>query len=89
MLRNAGPILYAAFAAMAAWQQNSPSDFPSVEVATEATSTLIGHPGFHGLVAEDDGRVVGSNFMDGRSRSPASGRSTSTPRRGTGTSAAP
>jgi len=27
---------------------------------------LLGHPGFYGIVAELDGRVVGSNFMDER-----------------------
>jgi hypothetical protein len=28
---------------------------------------LLGHPGFHSLVAEVDGQVVGSNFLDERS----------------------
>jgi hypothetical protein len=28
---------------------------------------LIAHPGFYGVVAEDDGRIVGSNFLDERS----------------------
>ena len=61
-----GHILYAAFAAIAG-EHNFPPDFPSVEVATETASMLIGHPGCHGLVAEEDGRIVGSNFMNRRS----------------------
>jgi predicted N-acetyltransferase YhbS len=32
---------------------------------------LIGHPGFYSVVAEADGRIVGSNFLD--ERSPISG----------------
>jgi predicted N-acetyltransferase YhbS len=28
---------------------------------------LIAHPEFHGVVAETDGRIVGSNFLDTRS----------------------
>ena len=61
-----GRIVYAAFAAIAN-QHNFPPDFPSVAVATDAASMLIAHPGVHGLVAEEDGRIVGSNFMDQRS----------------------
>lgn len=30
-------------------------------------STLIGNPGFYGVVADSDGRIVGSNFADRRS----------------------
>ena len=61
-----GRILYAAFAAIAN-QHNFPPDFPSVAVATDVTSMLIAHPGFHGLVAEEGGQIVGSNFIDQRS----------------------
>ena len=28
---------------------------------------LIAHPGFFGVFAEDDGRILGSNFLDERS----------------------
>ena len=62
-----GRILYAAFAGIAN-QHNFPPDFPSVAVATDAASMLIAHPGFHGLVAEEDGLILGSNFMDQRSQ---------------------
>jgi predicted N-acetyltransferase YhbS len=62
-----GRIIYAAFAAIAK-QHNFPPDFPSVDVATGVASMLIAHPGFHGVVAEEDGRIVGSNFVDLRSQ---------------------
>jgi predicted N-acetyltransferase YhbS len=61
-----GRILYAAFAGIAN-QHNFPPDFPSLAIATDVTSMLIAHPGFYGLVAEEDGHIVGSNFMDQRS----------------------
>lgn len=61
-----GRIMHAAFAAVAA-HHNFPPDFPSAEVAGEVASILIGHPGFYGVVAEHDGKVVGSNFLDTRS----------------------
>ena len=62
-----GRIIYAAFAEIAK-QHNFPPDFPSVDVATGAASMLIAHPGFHGVVAEEDGRIVGSSFVDLRSQ---------------------
>jgi predicted N-acetyltransferase YhbS len=43
-----------------------PRDFPSAEVATGLLRMLIDHPGFYGVVAERDGKVIGSNFMDER-----------------------
>lgn len=61
-----GRIICAAFAAIAD-QHNFPRDFPSAEVATGLASMLIAHPGFYGVVAEQDGRILGSNFLDERS----------------------
>jgi hypothetical protein len=61
-----GPICYAAFKAIAD-QHNFPPDFPSPEVTTALLSELLAHPNFYGVVAELDGRVVGSNFVDERS----------------------
>lgn len=43
-----------------------PHDFPSTEVATGLLRMLIDHPGFYGVVAERDGRIIGSNFLDER-----------------------
>ena len=52
---------------LVAAQHDFPPDFPSVEVATSTTSLLTSHPGFYGLVAEQDGRIIGSSFADMRS----------------------
>ena len=61
-----GRILYAAFQAIAD-QHHFPPDFPSVEVATGATTALLAQPGVYAVVAEHDGQIVGSNFLDERS----------------------
>src|SRR6185437_9598812 len=61
-----GRICYDAFEALAD-RHGFPPDFPSVEAATALISGMISHPGFFGIVAEHEGRVVGSNFVDERS----------------------
>lgn len=61
-----GRICYEAFAAISG-KHNFPQDFPNAEVATGLTSFLLGHPGFYSVVAERDGRILGSNFLDERS----------------------
>ena len=61
-----GAILYSAFQKVAD-EHNFPPDFPSVEVAIDVVSMLLAHPGFYGIVAQDDDRIVGSNFADLRS----------------------
>jgi predicted N-acetyltransferase YhbS len=61
-----GRILYEAFATLAD-RHGFPHDFPSVEAATKSMHALISNPGFHGVAAEVDGRVVGSSFLDERS----------------------
>lgn len=61
-----GRILYSAFATLAEKHQ-FPREFPSVEVATRTVAMFIGNPGYVGLVAEEDGRILGSNFADTRS----------------------
>ena len=63
---EAGRICYEAFRSIAG-RHNFPSDFPSAEVANGLVSGLLSHPGFYAVVAETDGRVVGSNFLDERS----------------------
>src|SRR5437763_1740069 len=45
---------------------NFPWDFPSVELATLVTGALLSNPGFYSVVAELDGKIVGSNFLDER-----------------------
>jgi predicted N-acetyltransferase YhbS len=43
-------------------------DFPTLQAAEQLTSVLIAHPSIWGVVAESDGRIVGSNFVDERGR---------------------
>jgi predicted N-acetyltransferase YhbS len=61
-----GKICYEAFEAIAR-QHSFVPDFPSVEVATDLITMLLSHRGFFSVVAEADGEVVGSNFLDERS----------------------
>ena len=61
-----GRILYEAFATLAR-AHGFPPDFPTVTVATGCMRGLIENPGFYGIVAERDGRIVGSTFLDERS----------------------
>ena len=76
--QRCGAICYDAFKTIAE-QHNFPPDFPSPEVATELLAGLLAHPGVYAVVAELDGRVVGSNFLDERSTVAASVRSRSIP----------
>jgi len=64
-IEPAGRILYEAFATLAA-KHGFPPDFPSVAVATACMRGLITNPGFHGVIAERDGAIVGSSFLDER-----------------------
>src|ERR1700680_4058609 len=61
-----GTICYEAFKAVCT-AHNFPPDFPSAEVASGLMSKLLVHPRFYSVVAEAQGRVVGSNFLDERS----------------------
>ena len=60
-----GVICFEAFKAIND-EHNFPWDFPSAETATGVLTTLLSHPGFYSAVAEKDGHVVGSNFLDER-----------------------
>jgi GNAT superfamily N-acetyltransferase len=62
---EAGRICYEAFASIAD-QHGFPHDFPTVEAAAEPIRWLINHPQIYGVVAEKDGRILGSNFLDER-----------------------
>ena len=57
-----GRIIFEAFAGLAD-QHAFPRDFPSVEIATQLATAFIGDPSIFGVVAESDGKVVGSNFL--------------------------
>jgi predicted N-acetyltransferase YhbS len=63
---EAGRVCYEAFHVIAE-RHRYPPDFPSVEVAREVLTMLLSHPGFYSVVAERDGEIVGSNFLDERS----------------------
>jgi predicted N-acetyltransferase YhbS len=60
-----GRICYQAFTAIANAHNFAP-DFPNADVATGLMGMLLGHKGVNALVAELDGKVVGSNVVDER-----------------------
>jgi len=60
-----GRICHAAFAQINL-KHGFPPDFPNAEVATAVLSTLFKHPGFYCVVAEADGKLIGSNCLDER-----------------------
>lgn len=57
-----GRIIYEAFRGIAD-QHNFRRDFESAEFATEFVRVFITNPSVFGIVAESEGRVVGSNFL--------------------------
>jgi GNAT superfamily N-acetyltransferase len=61
-----GRICYAAFGSIAG-AHGFPSDFPAPELAVGLLSHLLSSPGCYSVVAEVDGEIVGSNFLDERS----------------------
>ena len=58
-------IVYEAFAGVHD-HHRFPRDFPTLEAASQLTGSFIAHPRIWGVVAEADGRIVGSNFLDER-----------------------
>jgi predicted N-acetyltransferase YhbS len=61
-----GQICYQAFAIINA-AHNFPCDFPGPEAAIGVLSQMFSHPDFYCVVAEIEGRIVGSNALDERS----------------------
>lgn len=57
-----GRIIYEAFKALAD-HHGFPPDFPALEAATQLARSFISNPAIFGVVAEEGGRVVGSNFL--------------------------
>lgn len=57
-----GLICYEAFKTISG-QHNFPPDFPSAEVACDLFSSLLSRPDVYSVVAESEGRIVGSNFL--------------------------
>jgi GNAT superfamily N-acetyltransferase len=64
--RDCGLICYNAFSAINA-AHNFPCDFPGPEAAIGLLSFMFSAPGVYSVVAERDGRLIGSNCLDERS----------------------
>lgn len=62
---EAARIVYEAFAGIHDHHRFA-RDFPTLDAAMQLATGFIAHPSIHGVVAEIDGRVVGSNFLDER-----------------------
>ena len=62
---EAGRICYEGFRSIAE-AHNYPPDMPSVEHGVGMVGGMIASPSAFGVIAERDGRIVGSNFMDER-----------------------
>src|SRR5579884_1383047 len=62
-----GQICYAAFSTINA-RHAFPCDFPNAGVATEVISNMFSMPELYCVVAESEGRILGSNCLDERSR---------------------
>jgi predicted N-acetyltransferase YhbS len=62
-----GTICYEAFKSISEAHGFAP-DFPAPEIAIDLLTRMLANPKFYSVVAEIDGRVVGSNFMDERNR---------------------
>lgn len=60
-----GRICYDAFYAINS-AHHFPPDFPTVDIAIGMLALLLGHPQYHVVVAEEDGRILGSNAVDER-----------------------
>ena len=61
-----GKICYDAFSTINA-AHNFPCDFPGPEAAFHVIDAMFNAPGFYCVVAESDGRIIGSNCLDERS----------------------
>lgn len=60
-----GQICYDAFYKIGT-DHNFPPDVPSPSVGADILRGMFSHPGFYCVVAEQDGRIVGSNCLDER-----------------------
>jgi GNAT superfamily N-acetyltransferase len=60
-----GKICFEAFSKVAA-EHNFPPELPSPEMAIGVLSVMFVHPGFFCVVAEQDGKLIGSNCLDER-----------------------
>ena len=58
-----GRICFEAFGALAA-NHNFPPDFPAPDIPIAVLLTMFSHPSFFCVVAEQGGKVIGSNCLD-------------------------
>jgi hypothetical protein len=61
-----GEICFNAFSAINA-AHGFPCDIPAPEAAVGLMTFMFSTPGFYAVVAESDGRILGSNVLDERS----------------------
>lgn len=61
-IQETGQIIYDAFRSIAE-KYNFPLDFPSVESGLGMAEIAINNPDIYGVIAEKDGKIVGSNFL--------------------------
>jgi len=62
---SCGRICYSAFKTISEAHNFAP-DFPSPDIAIGLLTWMLSHPEFYSIIAEIDGRIVGSNFLDER-----------------------
>jgi len=60
-----GRIIYGAFKEIAD-RHGFPPHFPTVELAIQRAKHCINHSSIYGVVAESEGQIIGSNFLDER-----------------------
>src|SRR5262245_64197909 len=71
-----GRICFDAFATLAN-KHNFPPDFPAPDRPIHVLSMMFSHPSFFCVVAEQDGKIVGSKCLDERTTIAGVGRITS------------
>lgn len=64
-VEECGRIVWEAFDGVSS-MRSFPPEFPGPEAAAGLIAAWVGHPSVFGVVAERDGRIVGSNFLDER-----------------------
>ena len=60
-----GRVVFSAFESIAK-KHNFPLDFPNAEIATGLAGAFLTHPKIQGQVAEENGKIVGANFLNRR-----------------------
>jgi predicted N-acetyltransferase YhbS len=61
-----GTIISNAFSTIAQ-RHGFASDFPSLDIAKDTATYLLSNPNFYSVIAEEDSKVIGVNFLDERS----------------------